>query len=294
MKNVKRALEISFGFSAKEANGFIVLMLINLLLFGLVLGKPWLWFVSNTYEEDQKKAEALLLAWENQLTRDSISFWQGFSPFEVQKATQKQWEAIGFDAYLAKRIKALANKPNGIINFDSFLSIKNMDTALAIKLKPYLIFNNTRKGNNDFTSAKTKTKQLKRKDINMADTTELKTVFGIGSKLARRIILYRQQLGGFVKEDQLFEVFKMDSVVAERVFKSFYISETFIPNQIMINRASLSDLLAHPYLTYKTANAIYNYRKQHGPYKSAADLALVKALPPGVAEKLIPYISFAE
>ena len=42
-------------------------------------------------------------------------------------------------------------------------------------------------------------------NLNEADTTELKKVPGIGSAIARMIVNYRTQLGGFYKIEQLQE-----------------------------------------------------------------------------------------
>jgi DNA uptake protein ComE-like DNA-binding protein len=284
---------MSFGFSAKEAKGFMVLIIINLMLFGLLLTKPWLLWASNHYEDEQKKLEALYQAWQQKILQDSILFWQSIRPFTVQETNQQQWEKFGFTPGLAKRITNLSKKPNAIKNFESFLSIYGMDSVIAQKLKPHLIFSETTSTVKN-TSVNQSYKQVKRFDLNQADTTQLKTVYGIGSKLANRIVAYRQQLGGFVNEAQVLEVYKIDTTTAERIFKTFYIAENFEPNKIYINKASHSDLMAHPYIHFKMAQAIYNYRKQHGNYKSAGDLVLPKVLSEKEIEKLKPYLSFEE
>ncbi|MCU0384146.1 MAG: helix-hairpin-helix domain-containing protein [Cyclobacteriaceae bacterium] len=293
MKKLKRLLEMSFGFSAKEANGFMVMILINLMLFGLLLTKPWLLWANNTYEEEQKKLEALRLAWEQRIVQDSVLFWQSIKPFSVYETTQQQWEKFGFAPGLAKRITNLSKKPNAIKNFESFLGIYGMDSSIAQTLKPYIIFNET-KSTLKNTPINQSYKQVKRYDLNQADTTQLKTVYGIGSKLANRIVAYRQQLGGFVNEAQVLEVYRIDTTAVERIFKTFYITENFEPNKIDINKASISDLMAHPYINFKMAQAIFNYRKQHGFYKNAGDLVLVKVLSEKEIEKLKPYLSFEE
>ena len=43
-------------------------------------------------------------------------------------------------------------------------------------------------------------------DLNKADTSILKRIPGIGSTLARMIVVYRQRLGGFYDVSQLQEV----------------------------------------------------------------------------------------
>ena len=48
----------------------------------------------------------------------------------------------------------------------------------------------------------------------------------------------------------------------------------------------------HPYIGYKNARLIENYRKQHGNYANAQDLLKIKTLDKAVVEKLMPYLSF--
>ena len=71
-------------------------------------------------------------------------------------------------------------------------------------------------------------------DIATADSTALKTVPGIGSYFARRIIRYRNELGGYVSVDQLNEIsdFPLDS-------KKFLIVKSVAVKKIDINKATL-------------------------------------------------------
>jgi competence protein ComEA len=48
-------------------------------------------------------------------------------------------------------------------------------------------------------------------DLNTADTAQLTQLHGIGASFARRIVSYRDRLGGFINKEQLKEVFGIDS-----------------------------------------------------------------------------------
>ena len=61
---------------------------------------------------------------------------------------------------------------------------------------------------------------------------------------------------------------------------------------IKINEADAAALKAHPYLKWNEANAIVNYRMQHGKYQSIEDLLKVKILSSELIEKMKPYIQF--
>ena len=50
----------------------------------------------------------------------------------------------------------------------------------------------------------------------------------------------------------------------------------------------------HPYITWKQANAIVKYRKNHGPFNSISDLEKMIALNPEFISKIFPYLNFTK
>ena len=124
-------------------------------------------------------------------------------------------------------------------------------------------------------------------DLNIADTTDLKSVPGIGSYYARRIAEYRQRLGGYVSTDQLDDIDDLPEEV-----KQFFVVSQPHPHQIAINRLALNELRRHPYINYYQARAITDYRRLHGPIKALSQLRLLPEFPPEAIERLEPYVSY--
>ena len=124
-------------------------------------------------------------------------------------------------------------------------------------------------------------------DLNSADTTLLKRVPGIGSYYARKVVAYRQQLGGFYSTDQLFEIegFPEDAV-------DFFTMTTGITHRLKINQLSLAQLRKHPYINFYQAKAITDYRRLKGPLTSLNQLSLLPDFPPEVITRLAPYVEF--
>ncbi|MDD7448800.1 MAG: helix-hairpin-helix domain-containing protein [Phocaeicola sp.] len=124
-------------------------------------------------------------------------------------------------------------------------------------------------------------------DLNKADTTLLKGIPGIGSVTARRIVAYREKLGGYVSVSQLSEVIKYDSTLVS------WFSLSAVPvRKLKINKEGLDKLRMHPYMNFYKARAIIEYRKKRGALTSIAELALMEEFTKEELRKLQPYLSF--
>ena len=128
-------------------------------------------------------------------------------------------------------------------------------------------------------------------DINTADTSQLKQIYGIGEVLSVRIIKYRDLIGGFVKEDQLKEVYGLDEEVLSQLSQAVFISPEFEPQKININIADVSGLSRHPYIPPHLAKAIHAYRQQHGSFKLLEEIRNIHILDSVIYFQIKPYIS---
>ena len=123
--------------------------------------------------------------------------------------------------------------------------------------------------------------------LNIADTMALKHVPGIGSGFARRIVRYRQRLGGFYRVEQLREI----DGFPESALSYFELGDVNL-RKLDINRLTLEQLKAHPYIGFFRAKAITDYRRLHGPLQSLQQLRLLKEFSPRDIERLEPYIQY--
>ena len=130
--------------------------------------------------------------------------------------------------------------------------------------------------------------------MNLADTAQLKQIYGIGEKLSLRIIKYRDVLGGFVSSAQLHEVWGLDSAAIDRLKQVSFIETNFRPRMLSINNAREEEIAIHPYLSKSAAKAITAYRFQHGRFQSIADLEKVQSLDLKTIHKIEPYLEFQD
>jgi competence protein ComEA len=130
-------------------------------------------------------------------------------------------------------------------------------------------------------------------DVNAADTAALIALPGIGAKLARRIINFRDRLGGFHSVEQVKETYGLPDSTFQVIRSLLECSPAGI-TRIDINTADMNSLAKHPYIGRHLANAIVRFRDQHGPYKSLEDLQKIVLVTPEIFKKIVQYLAVSE
>ena len=87
------------------------------------------------------------------------------------------------------------------------------------------------------------------------------------------------------------EVYGLDLVKFEEIKDQVLVDASAI-KLLNVNTIRIEDFKNNPYIRYKQANAIIQYREQHGNYSNFDGLKKVIILTPQVLEQLSPYISF--
>ena len=128
-------------------------------------------------------------------------------------------------------------------------------------------------------------------DLNQADTFDLIDLPGIGSRLAARIVQFRERCGGFHSVEQLAEVYGIRDSVFLMLRPRLRVSSARL-RLLRINALDADSLALHPYLTRYEARAIVRYRQQHGPYSAPGDLLNLDIMTPELVQKLSPYLDF--
>ncbi len=128
-------------------------------------------------------------------------------------------------------------------------------------------------------------------DINTADSAAWVALNGIGPGFAKRIMTYREKLGGFYQVDQLKEVYGLDSLWVKEN-KALLKVGAGVYRFLAINQVEWKDF-KHPYLPYGESKVVLAYRKQHGVLKDFEALEKIQLLDLVAWKRLKPYLSFA-
>ncbi len=132
--------------------------------------------------------------------------------------------------------------------------------------------------------------EFEKVELNTADTTDLKALYGIGAKTASSILKYRKILGGYADPEQLFEVYRIDSLTVMSLLPRFTADLKLI-QKLNINQLGLYDLKRHPYISMELARVIVESRYKIGEFENLEQLKERGLVNAEYYPKIAPYLS---
>ena len=129
--------------------------------------------------------------------------------------------------------------------------------------------------NSDTLESSMRARTVTRFDLNTSPAEKFERVYGIGPVLSKRIVKYRQALGGFVEKDQLFEVYGLDSTLVEKALQSFILFEPVHVRKLDLQKASEEELARHPYISEQHARRIILFRELEEKQLQESDLRVL-------------------
>lgn len=128
-------------------------------------------------------------------------------------------------------------------------------------------------------------------ELNSADTTTLMLLHGIGPAFARRIVRYRDRLGGFVATEQLLEVYGFTPELLAHIAPHLALDST-IRSRMPVNSIPLKQFIKHPYVDYYFARDLVNLRSRGIVFATPDDLHAIPSCTDTMLSKLLPYLDF--
>jgi competence protein ComEA len=297
MRRFSRLIQIFFGLSRSQTNGFIVLLPVMAVI---IFSEPvYRWWVINReadYSRDVMFLDSVISLWQvEQNVGDSMAKPHEYDVFDFDpnRALVEELQSLGFSVSLSKRIINYRDKGGKFRTKSDVLKMYGMDTVLYRRLYNHILLPTTIQKEGAAKSEikfEDKPKTIARFNINTADSIQLEEIYGIGPKLSKRIITYREKLGGFISIHQLNEVWGLDTTIVNSLAKRSFVAQKYLPVQLNINQATENELSAHPYLSHKSAKAIVAYRFQHGAFTRIEDLGNIQALDINTIQKITPYL----
>ncbi len=312
MKNIFRDF---FTFNKRERNGvFILLSIICALVLYLNISSN---FVSQDpvdftqFDKEVKafqatiedKVEAKEYGHKPEIELEEHNNVERFS-FNPNNLSEQNWKRLGLNDKQIKSIKKYESKGGKFRTKEDVKKMYCLSKEQYETLEPFIqisspaeIAHADEKSKSIFKDGKVETakpldaskvERLNVIELNSADSATLTTIKGIGAFYAKNIIKYRNSIGGFVNKEQLLEIWKFDQEKLSSIEKYIDIDESKI-KKININTCEVADLKS-PYLKWTVANAIVNYRKNHGKYKTVDEIKKTDLVDEETYRKIVPYL----
>lgn len=189
----------------------------------------------------------------------------------------KRKEFSIYPSVALKILKAIQHNPN-VRSLSELCAKTSLDSAIILQTL-----------NEAAKKAKVKKYNV---DLNRADSAEFESLPGIGGKTARRIIKYRDRLGGYINKFQLLEIKYFDSSLLLNSNITFTVDQTAI-NKIDINHCEIAILYRHPYIGKDYAKTIWAYKNAHFPL-TVNKFNEILGIPHETSVRLTPYLIFRE
>ncbi|MGV6829798.1 MAG: ComEA family DNA-binding protein [Flavobacteriales bacterium] len=216
-------------------------------------------------------------------------------PFNPNFISDYKGYVLGMTNEEIDRLLQYRKQNKWINSAKEFQRVTKVSDSFLNKISPFFKFpewvtNPTQKKRYQTSFKKEKT-VLQKKDLNLATLEDLQKVYGIGLKLSTRIINFREQLGGFTANQQLYNIYGLKEEVILNVLKEFEIKTPKVISKININTASASDIATLPGVSFELAKQIWEFRKLRGSIKNFSELEKIEGLSKRKLDKIQLYLS---
>ena len=209
--------------------------------------------------------------------------------FDPNVVTEKELMQMGFPEVLVRTIDNFRINGGKFYKKEDFKKIYGITDDLYAQLEEFI--NIIEDSVN--LSKETLTKFDFTIELNTADSLDLQQLSGIGPSFASRMIKYRDMLGGYARPEQLLEVYGMDSARYAGFISHITISKGYI-KKIDINKATIKELIKHPYIEFYLAKSIIAHREKIGKFTTLHELKDAALIYDELFLKIEPYLTVDE
>lgn len=203
--------------------------------------------------------------------------------FNPNTVSESELLRLGLSNKTAITFLKFRNKGFEFRKKEDLKKVYGISGALYEKLQAYIYIEPQQK----VSEAKTIEPARRQIELNSADSMLLLEIKGVGPAFAKRIVKYRDLLGGFINKAQLKEIYGFTEEMYLNISPQIKVAGEVA--KININTDDFKKVNRHPYLSYEITKQIFNVRrKQAVGEKELKEIIQDEAL----YEKIVPYINF--
>ena len=286
-------LKSYFIFSKSHRSGIVILLIL------MVLVQLFYYFISNQKPLRSEDTSWLLAQNEIDSLKQNRSFKKDtIYPFNPNFITDYKGYKLGMSVQEIDRLHQFRAQNKYVNSAVEFQKVTKVSSDLLQKISPYFKFPDwvTNKSATSYKKFQTYPSKEKvavvQKDINAATKEDLIAVYGIGEKLADKILIEKDKFGGFVSMEQFQFIWGISPEAIEDLQKRFFVKNTSSILKVAINELSIKELAKFPYFNYALAKEIVIYRSMNNGIKEISDLTKIKGMPNEKIKIIALYLEF--
>ncbi len=286
-------LKSYFIFSKSHRVGIVILLLL------IVIAQLCYFFVSNQKATINEDTQWLLAQNEIDSIKQQVATKKDtIYPFNPNFISDYKGYKLGMSLQEIDRLHHFRAQNKYVNSAAEFQKVTLVSNAVLQKLSPYFKFPEwvsakQEKSNKTFqVFTPREKKEVMVKDINLATKEDLIAVYGIGEKLADKILIEKEKFGGFVSMEQFQFMWGISPEAIQDLQKRFVVKNTNSIKKIAINDLSIKELSKFPYFNYSLAKEIVIYRTMNNGIKEIADLTKIKGMPNEKIKIIALYLEF--
>ncbi len=203
-------------------------------------------------------------------------------PFNPNFLSDFKGYVLGMSTEEIDRLLAFRKENKWINSVKDFKKVTKVSDSLLNKISPYFKFpdwisNSKPKKNYLKKGFKEKTFQQK-VDLNITTQEQLEKVNGIGKVKSKKIIDYRNKLGGFSDDIQIYQLYGLDYQLINKVLNEFTVKTPKEIIKMNFNSISASDIATIPGISFDLAKRIWEYRILNEQIESFSQLQNIEGL----------------
>jgi DNA uptake protein ComE-like DNA-binding protein len=286
-------LKSYFIFSKSHRVGIVLLLLL------IVIAQLCYFFVSNQKATNSEDTQWLLAQNEiDSIKQQMAAKKDTIYPFNPNFISDYKGYKLGMSTQEIDRLHQYRAQNKYVNSAAEFQKVTLVSNAVLRKISPYFKFPEwvsakQEKSNKTFqVFAPREKKEVIVKDINLATKEDLIAIYGIGEKLADKILIEKEKFGGFVSMEQFQFIWGISPEAIQDLQKRFAVKNTNSITKIAINDLSIKELSKFPYFNYSLAKEIVIFRTMNNGIKEIADLTKIKGMPNEKIKIIALYLEF--
>ena len=272
-----------FQFNKKERNG---ILLLSFILFFLILFYQFSYLLKTETKTDFSDFEKALSELEYANEVPQLKEKNSLFKFNPNTLNDDGWLALGLSEGKLKVLRNYQKSGGYFKQKEDLQRCYAFGDAFYNTIKEYVSIPEIHELESKILQPITLPQII---ELNQADSLELISIKGIGPFYSKQILKYRNDLGGFYSYNQFSEIWGLEKLDVEK-FKLQTLIDTLYISKINVNTIKIEQLKIHPYLNYKQAKMIVNFRIQHGDFRQVKDIQKIRPISPEIFRKIAPYL----